>query len=136
MSWKLASLLTSIGIVAISTVSAHASPNCVKGEKPFALSGDTMVWTIYARPGSDCIQGLRWSYMQISNVSVLKAPTKGKIVLVGPGFRYFANAQNYESDSFTLEVVGKNKRDPGKSTLQIQVKRPVETVVGELSQQP
>src|SRR5271168_2275413 len=34
--------------------------------------------------------GLRWSYMQIFSVSVSKPPTKGKIVIVGPGFRYFA----------------------------------------------
>ena len=91
MSRTLKSLLISIGVFAILTGSAHASPNCVKNQKPFALSNDTMTWTIYAAPGSDCIQGLRWSYMQISNVSISKAPTKGKIVMVGPGFRYFAS---------------------------------------------
>jgi hypothetical protein len=104
----------------------------VDDEKPFALAGDTAVWTMYAAPGSECIQGLRWSFMQIYTVSVLKAPTKGKIVIVGPGFRYFADSKDYEADSFTLEVVGKNRRDPGKSTLQVMVKRPVETVVSEL----
>lgn len=133
MSRILASLLTSIGIIASLTIPAHASPACVKGEKPFALAGDTMVWTIHAGPGFECIQGLRWSYMQISNVSVSKAPTKGKVVIVGYGFRYFAAAKDADGDSFTLVVEGKNKRDPGKSTLQIVVKRPAETVVSELS---
>ena len=108
---KLECLLIALGVIAILTASAHASPNCVKDQKPFALAEDTMVWTMYAAPGSECIQGLRWSYMQIFNVSVLKAPTKGKIVIVGPGFRYFADSQNYETDSFTLGVVGKNRRD-------------------------
>ncbi len=136
MSRILARLLTSIGIVAILTISAHASPSCVKGEKPFALTGDTMAWTIYATPGWDCIQGLRWSFMQISDVSVSKAPTKGKVVIVGSGFRYFAASKDFEADSFTLVVVGKNKRDPGKSTLEIVVKRPVQVVAGNLSQQP
>lgn len=129
---KLGSVFTAIGFVIIPGVSAHASPKCVEDQKPFALAEDTTVWTMYAAPGSECIQGLRWSYMQIYTVSVSKAPTKGKIVIVGPGFRYFADSKDYEADSFTLEVVGKNRRDPGKSTLEIVVKRPVETVVSQL----
>jgi len=132
MSRKFESLLIAIGLVAALTVSAHASPNCVKGQKPFALADDTMVWTMYATPGSECIQGLRWSYMQIFNVTVSKVPTKGKLVMLGPGFRYFADSQDNEDDSFTLEVVGKNRRDPGKSTLEIVVKRPAETEVSAL----
>ena len=133
MSRKLDSLLIAIGFMATLTVTAHASPDCLKNQKPFALAEDTIIWTMYAAPGSECIQGLRWSYMQIYSVVVSKAPTKGKIGIVGPGFRYFADSQNYEADSFTLVVVGKNRRDPGKSTLEIVVKPP-ETVVGELPQ--
>jgi hypothetical protein len=136
MPRKLDSLLMAIGVMAILTVSAHASPNCLNKQKPFALAEDTIIWTMYAVPGSECIQGLRWSYMQIYNVSVSKAPTKGKIEIVGPGFRYFADSQKDEADSFTLVVVGKNRRDPGKSTLEIVVNPTVGTVVGELPQQP
>jgi hypothetical protein len=131
---KLDSLLIAIGVIAFLIVSAHASPNCLKDQKPFALAEDTIVWTMYAAPGSECIQGLRWSYMQIYSVSVSKAPTKGKIGIVGPGFRYYADPQNYQDDSFTLVVVGKNRRDLGKSTLQIVVKGPPGTVVSELPQ--
>jgi hypothetical protein len=133
MPRKLNSLFIAIGFMAILTVSAHASPNCLKNQKPFALAEDTIIWTMYAAPGSECIQGLRWSFMQIDSVVVSKAPTKGKIGIVGYGFRYFADSKNYEADSFTLVVVGKNRRDPGKSTLQIVVKPP-ETVVGQLPQ--
>lgn len=136
---QLKSVLTAISVMAVLTGSAHASPNCVKGQKPFALANDTMVWTIYAAPGSECIQGLRWSYMQISDVSVSKAPTKGKIVMVGPGFRYFADSKEYGTDSFTLVVEGRNRfAAAGKSTLEIVVKPnpPVEMVVGALSQRP
>ncbi len=135
MSRKLGSLFIAIGFLATLTVSAHASPSCLKNQKPFALAGDTIIWTIYAAPGSECIQGLRWSYMQIDSVLVSKAPTKGKIGIVGYGFRYFADSQNYEADSFTLVVVGKNRRDAGKSTLEIVVK-PLGAVVSELPQQP
>jgi hypothetical protein len=133
---KLESLFIAIGVIAILTVPGHASPNCLRYQKPFALAEDTIAWTMYAAPGSECIQGLRWSYMQIFSVSVSKPPTKGKIVIVGPGFRYFADSEHYEGDSFTLEVVGKNRRDPGKSTLEIVVKPPVETLVSEVSQRP
>jgi hypothetical protein len=135
MHRKLDSLFIAIGFIAILTVSAHASPNCLKDQKPFALSEDTIIWTMYAAPGSECIQGLRWSYMQIYSVVVSKAPTKGKIGIVGPGFRYFADSQSYEADTFTLVVLGKNRRDPGKSTLEIVVKPP-ETLVSELPQRP
>lgn len=134
---KLDGLFIAIAFTVISSVSAHASPNCLNNQKPFALAEDTIVWTMYAAPGSECIQGLRHSYMQIFGVSVLKAPTKGKIIIVGSGFRYFADSQSFDADSFTLEVVGKNRRDPaGKSTVEIVVKRPVETVVGELPSRP
>jgi hypothetical protein len=68
---------------------------------------------MYAAPGSECIQGLRWSFMQIDSVVVSKAPTKGKIGIVGYGFRYFADSQNYEADSFTLVVVGRGLHSPG-----------------------
>jgi hypothetical protein len=117
-------------------VSAHASPRCLKDQKPFALADDFVSWTMSAAPGSECIQGLRWSYMQIYSVSVLKAPTKGKLVIVGPGFRYFADSESHEADSFTLVVLGKNRRDTGTSTLNIAVKSHFGPVVSELLQRP
>ena len=135
MSRELERLFIAIVTIATLTGSAHASPNCVKYQKPFALAGDTMVWTMYAAPGSECIQGLRWSYMQIFKVSVARAPTKGRIVIVGPGFRYFANSEGDDTDSFTLQVVGQNRRDPGQSTLEVVVKPPSEKLVSEDPQQ-
>jgi hypothetical protein len=72
-----------IGFMAVLTVSAHASPNCLKEKLPFALADDFVSSTMSAAPGSECLQGLRWSYMQIYSVLVLKAPTKGKLVIVG-----------------------------------------------------
>ena len=135
MSRKLDSLLMAIGFMAVLGVSTHASPSCLKDKQPFALADDFVSWTMSAAPGSECIQGLRWSYMQIYSVLVSKAPTKGKIAIFGPGFRYFADSENRGSDSFTLVVVGKNRHDAGKSTLEITVK-PLGTVVSELPQQP
>jgi len=101
--------------------SAAATPNCLKGQQPYALTDDVVHWTITIVPGNECIQGLRWSYMQIEQVSVLTAPKNGKAVIVGPGFRYFADAGFQGSDTFTVAVSGKNRKTPGNSILQIEV---------------
>jgi hypothetical protein len=133
---KLDGLLLAIAVITVLSVSAHASPNCLKDHKPFALADDFVSWTMSAVPGSECIQGLRWSYMQIYSVLVLKAPTKGKLVIVGSGFRYFADSESHEADNFTLVVFGKNRRDTGTSILDVAVKQPLGTAVGELPQRP
>ena len=134
MSRTLDRLFMAIGFMAALGVSAHASPRCLKDQKPFVLADDFVSWTMSAAPGSECIQGLRRSYMQIYSVLVLKAPTKGKLVIVGPGFRYFADSEISEGDSFALVVVGKNRHSPGKSNLEISVQRSPKTVVRELPQ--
>jgi hypothetical protein len=137
MSRKVDSLLMAIACTAVFSVTAHASPACLKGGKqPFALAGDSVTWSMSVVPGSECIQGFRWSYMQIYSVEVLKAPTKGRLVVVGPGFRYYANSGNHEADSFTLVIDGKNRHDLGKSTLEVVVKYPLGTMVSELPQRP
>lgn len=136
MSRKLDGLLMAIGFMAALGASAHASPSCLKEKQPFALADDFVSWTMSAAPGSECIQGLRWSYMQIYNVLVLKAPTKGKLVIVGSGFRYVADSESHEADNFTLVVFGKNRHNPGKSILDIAVNHPRETLVSALPQRP
>lgn len=74
-------------------------------------------------PGTDCIQGLRWSTMQIYNVSVAEKPTSGHLVLVGPGFRYFARSDFTGTDSFALVVVGKKRHNIGTSTVRVMISR-------------
>jgi hypothetical protein len=134
MSRKLNKLFMGIGLLTFLGVSAHASPACFKDKKAFALEDDIVSWTMSAAPGSECIQGLRWSYMQIYNVLVLKAPKKGKLVIVGSGFRYTADPDSREADGFTLVVLGKNRHTPGESVLDIAINHPLGTVVSELPQ--
>ncbi len=111
-----------VAILVASGFQAHATPTCVKEKQPFALSSDTMHWTMSLAAGEDCIQGLRWSYMQIYEVTVVSAPAKGKIAIVGSGFRYFASeSDDGAADKFTLLISGKNRHDVGKSTLEIEV---------------
>jgi hypothetical protein len=109
-------------LLAALNVSAGATPNCLSDQKPYALTDDVVHWSMTIVPGAECIQGLRWSYMQIEQVSISGAPKNGKAVIVGPGFRYFADPGFEGSDSFTVAVSGKNRKTPGKSILQIAVK--------------
>jgi hypothetical protein len=106
------------------SASAKATPNCLRDNQPYKLAGDTVGWSMTIAPGANCIQGLRWSTMQIYSVSISEKPKSGALVLVRPGFRYFAKPDFTGTDSFTLVVVGKNRRDEGSSTVQITVSRP------------
>jgi hypothetical protein len=116
-----ARLSTASVLLAALNVSAGATPNCLSDQKPYALTDDVVHWSMTIVPGADCIQGLRWSYMQIEQVSISSAPKNGKAVIVGPGFRYFADPGFQGSDTFTVAVSGKNRKTPGKSILQIEV---------------
>jgi len=116
-------LLSGIAVAAsvVLGLAAHASPLCIKERTPFALSHDTVKWTMSIAPGADCIQGLRWSYMQIFDVSVVSGPSQGELAVVGSGFRYSAKNEAGGSDKFTLLISGKNRHDPGTSTLEVEV---------------
>jgi hypothetical protein len=109
-------------LIASLNISASATPRCLSDQEPYALTDDIVNWTMSIAPGDECIQGLRWSYMQIEFVSVLGPPKKGKAVVVGSGFRYFADPDFKGTDSFTVVVSGINKKTPGNSVLQIEVK--------------
>jgi hypothetical protein len=115
-------------LLANLNISAGASPNCLSDQQPYALTDDIVNYTMTIAPGGECIQGLRWSYMQIEFVSILGAPKNGKAVVVGSGFRYFANPEFKGSDSFTVVVSGINRKTPGNSILQIEVKARPQTV--------
>jgi hypothetical protein len=95
--------------------------NCLGDHKPFQLAGDSIEYSMKIAPGADCIQGLRWSFMQIYTVWVLEKPKHGELVMVGPGFRYKAKAEYSGEDKFTLVVVGKNRHEEGFSTVEIAV---------------
>ena len=111
-------------VLLASASETKATPNCLRDNKPYRLAGDTMEWSMTIAPGADCIQGLRWSTMQIYKVEVTEKPKSGEIVLVGPGFRYFAKPNFSGTDRFTLLVVGKNRHDEGTSTVEVTVSRP------------
>ncbi len=121
-------LVLAAGLMATMTSPVHASPACVKDPEPLQLKHDFVNWTISATPGLECIQGLRWSYMRIDELRVLKPPAKGKLVFVGYGFRYFAGPGSHDADSFVLVITGKNRHDAGETILEVAVK-PAEKAV-------
>jgi hypothetical protein len=114
---------------------AHATANCLKEHGPFKLAGDSIEYSMSISPGADCIQGLRWSTMQIYTVKVLEKPRSGELVMVGTGFRYFAKPDFRGNDKFSLMVVGKNLREEGYSTVEITVSRPEASVTASASSQ-
>lgn len=56
---------------------ANATPNCLRDHQAYKLAGDSIDWSMTIKPGANCIQGLRWSTMQIFSVSVAEQP-KGR----------------------------------------------------------
>ena len=120
---RIHSLLLSVGLLmsALVPTAASASPSCLKDHKPYKLSGDTIEWEMTIKPGADCIQGLRWSYMQVFAVWVLNKPANGDLVIVGSGFRYFAKPGFDGPDKFSLVIIGKNRHDDGFSTVDITI---------------
>ena len=121
MPRRIGSYLLGIGLMAVTSMAAHASPACVKDPAPLLLQHDFVHWTMSATPGSECIQGLRWSYMRVDGIVALTPPTKGKLVFVGYGFRYLADPDSHDPDSFVLMISGKNRHDPGVTILEVAV---------------
>jgi hypothetical protein len=95
--------------------------NCLGEHKAFKLSGDNIEYAMEISPGAECLQGLRFSTMQIYAVWVLEPPKSGELVMVGPAFRYFAKPNFSGTDKFSLVVVGKNLHEEGYSTVEITV---------------
>lgn len=116
--------LIALGLAALAPTRANAFA-CLKDHKAFQLSGDSIEYSMAIAPGAECIQGLRWSFMQVFAVWVLKKPVNGELVMVGPGFRYAAKPNSSGTDKFSLLVVGKNGlQEEGYSTVVVTVSQP------------
>ena len=133
MPRKIGSLLLGIGLAALINLPALASPRCVTNPQPPQLKDEFINWTMTAAPGSECLQGLRWSYMRIDQLAILKPPAKGQLSIVGYGFRYIADSTSREPDNFVVMIIGKNRHDAGATVLDVAVKPPG-TMVSQLHQ--
>lgn len=79
-------------VLVLTPSMAFAGGVCILHPQPFKLQSDTINWSIKVKPGSECIQGLRWSTIMIENIKIVDAPKSGRIMIEGPAFRYFASA--------------------------------------------
>lgn len=112
-------------IVAIANASlpiaARAGGTCMLHPEPFKLQSDTVHWSIKMVPGSECIQGLRWSSIIIDQIIVVEQPQSGQLIIAGPSFRYLSNPGSRGVDSFKLAISGTSFRITGNSSIEVDV---------------
>lgn len=110
-----------MGVVLWCPVPLKAGGVCILHPHPFKLQSDTVRWSLSITPGSQCIQGLRWSTFMVDKVSIVEAPKSGRLVLSGPSFRYLADVAERGSDHFKIAVSGSSLRIDGTSTIEVDV---------------
>ena len=101
--------------VAIWSYPASAQ-TCVTQAPRYALTSDTVDWSIQVASGQSCVRGLRLGNVVVEKVSLTTPPKSGNVRLEGPGFRYTANSGFHGEDSFMVE--GKVR---GTSTIRVVV---------------
>ena len=106
--------------LAVSTYKASAQ-TCVTQAPRYALTSDTVDWSITVGSGQGCVRGLRWGNVVLERVTLAIPPKSGNVQLVGPGFRYTANTGFHGEDSFSVEVRGFAGKVRGASTIRIAV---------------
>jgi hypothetical protein len=106
--------------VALSPYKASAQ-TCVTQAPRYALTSDTVDWSITVGSGHGCVRGLRWGNVVLEKVALTTPPKSGKLQLVGPGFRYTANVGFHGDDSFSVEVRGFAGKVRGTSTIRVAV---------------
>jgi hypothetical protein len=110
--------------VGLGLPATQAMGSCLNTASPFRMEGETVTWSISVNAGQECVEGLRYSTMKISEVSIVVPPISGRLILSGPSFRYFASPDVHGADTFTLAVTGTNNGVAGSSTIKIDVTLP------------
>jgi hypothetical protein len=101
--------------------SALAGGTCILHPQGFKLRSDTVRWAIKVKRGSECIQGLRWSTIMIGTISIVEPPKSGRLVIEGPAFRYFSNADAQGADFFKIAISGTSLHIDGTSSIEVDV---------------
>jgi len=123
--WATMQIITKVVLVAATLFepipAVLAAGECLEHPLPFKMEGDTVTWPITVVAGDQCVEGLRYSTMQITDVSIAVRPVSGRLQLSGPSFRYFALPDFQGTDTFTITVKGTNRSLPGFSTIKVDV---------------
>jgi hypothetical protein len=114
--------LTAFCLLALAVWPYKASAQtCVTQAPRYALTSDTVDWSITVGSGQGCVRGLRWGNVVIERVALTTPSKSGNVQLVGPGFRYTANTGFHGDDSFSIEVRGFAGKVRGTSTIRVAV---------------
>ncbi len=98
-----------------------SAQTCVTQAPRYALTSDTVDWSIQVASGQSCVRGLRLGNVVVEKVSLTTPPKSGNVRLEGPGFRYTANSGFHGEDSFMVEVSGLAGKVRGTSTIRVVV---------------
>ena len=102
-------------------IRAASAIECVVSGPRYALTSDTVDWSIKIGSGQSCIRGLRFNNVAVESVKLVSPPQAGQVTMHGPGFTYSAKADYEGEDSFTIAVSGTINRSRGSSTIRIMV---------------
>jgi hypothetical protein len=108
------------GIFWVLTSTMAIAGECLSHPAPFRLQSDTVQWSMVIARGDECIQGLRGKTMIIESISLVEQPKRGRVIVQGPSFRYFAGPEA-GPDSFQMVIVGSSVRISGTSAVRVEV---------------
>jgi hypothetical protein len=109
-----------VGLFCVLAPTMATAGDCLSRPEIFRLQSETVQWSMVIARGDECIQGLRGKTMILESVTVVEQPKKGRVVVQGPSFRYFAGPEA-GIDSFKLVVVGSSMRMNGTSMISVEV---------------
>jgi hypothetical protein len=109
-----------IVFVTLGMPAAHATECVVSGPR-YALTSDTVDWSMKMGSGESCVRGLRFNNVLIESIKLVSSPQAGQVTLLGPGFIYSANPNYQGGDSFTVAVSGTINKSKGSSTIRFAV---------------
>ena len=107
-------------VLLLGLTAASAEPCHLSGPR-YGLVGDTVQWSFAIKRGHSCIAGLRFANVTLDSVKLISQPLSGQVTLSGWGFSYSSAAGIGEKDTFTLALVGKVDKKPGRSTIEVAV---------------
>ena len=104
----------------LGMVSVKAGTCTVQGPQPL-LDSRPVEWAFEIASGQSCVRGLRSGAMLLDSVSI-SAPAKvGEATVQGYSFTYRAPRNFKGEDSFSVTMVGANRRIRGNSIIQVNV---------------
>ena len=87
----------------------------------YTLSSDEVIWSMTIGSGQSCTRGFRFNTVIIEDLQLISAPQNGQVTLHGPGFSYKANPDFHGEDSFTVTVLGSQRKLRGMSMIRVVI---------------